>query len=229
MPGPFPGMDPYLEDPKYWKGVHHQIISVCFELLNQTLPPSFAAQIEERIYIQDKISLSYIEVREPFLEIFPVDNPEQIITTIEVLSPTNKTRGDGYEEYRRKQRQLLQSDTHLLEIDLLRDGTHTIAAEERDIRSRFGLSEYRICLHRAAFTSDCEVWPVRLPEQLPTVSVPLTADFPDHPLDLQNVLNLVWERGPFRRTTDYSLEPTPSLNDALARWANDLLIERSFR
>ena len=27
MPSPFPGMDPYLEDPHGWPDVHHEVIS----------------------------------------------------------------------------------------------------------------------------------------------------------------------------------------------------------
>jgi len=44
----------------------------------------------------------------------------QLVTAIEILSPTNK-RGEGRPEYRAKRR-LLLSSTHLIEIDLLRDG-----------------------------------------------------------------------------------------------------------
>ncbi|MGL6095598.1 MAG: DUF4058 family protein, partial [Fimbriiglobus sp.] len=26
MPSPFPGMDPYLEDPAYWSGFHSRLV-----------------------------------------------------------------------------------------------------------------------------------------------------------------------------------------------------------
>jgi len=45
----------------------------------------------------------------------------QLVTAIEVLSPTNK-RGDGRQEYLAKRRRILLSTAHLLEIDLLRQG-----------------------------------------------------------------------------------------------------------
>lgn len=45
----------------------------------------------------------------------------QLVTAIEVLSPTNK-RGDGYKEYLAKRRRILLSSAHLMEIDLLRRG-----------------------------------------------------------------------------------------------------------
>ena len=45
----------------------------------------------------------------------------QLVTAIEVLSPTNK-HGDGRLEYLAKRRRILLSTAHLLEIDLLRQG-----------------------------------------------------------------------------------------------------------
>ena len=55
-----------------------------------------------------------------------------VITAIEVLSPTNETREhDGRALYLQKQEELLHSQTHLIEIDLLRRGEHTGARPGR--------------------------------------------------------------------------------------------------
>ena len=45
----------------------------------------------------------------------------QLVTAIEVLSPTNK-RGEGRGEYLARRRRLFLSTAHLMEIDLLRGG-----------------------------------------------------------------------------------------------------------
>jgi hypothetical protein len=45
----------------------------------------------------------------------------ELVTAIEILSPTNK-RADGLEEYLSKRRHVLLSQAHLVEIDLLRKG-----------------------------------------------------------------------------------------------------------
>jgi len=52
MPSPFPGMDPYLEDPWLWPDAHHELISVCRELLNRHLRPNYVARVEERVYLE---------------------------------------------------------------------------------------------------------------------------------------------------------------------------------
>jgi len=46
----------------------------------------------------------------------------QLVTAIEVLLPANK-RGEVRQEYLPKRGRLLQSSAHLLQIDLLRDGS----------------------------------------------------------------------------------------------------------
>jgi Protein of unknown function (DUF4058) len=50
MPSPFPGMNPYLENPEFWTEVHHLLISVLAETLNPQLLPKYRASVEKRIY-----------------------------------------------------------------------------------------------------------------------------------------------------------------------------------
>lgn len=53
MPSPFPGMDPYLENPALWPDVHHEIISDIRASLTSSLRPRYVARVELRIYISD--------------------------------------------------------------------------------------------------------------------------------------------------------------------------------
>lgn len=43
LPGPFPGMDPYLESPTHRQGVHNKLITHLEEALNAVLPPEHVA------------------------------------------------------------------------------------------------------------------------------------------------------------------------------------------
>lgn len=54
MPSPFPGMDPYLEEPGLWPDVHHELISVMRELLMRHLRPKYHVRVEERVYVSDE-------------------------------------------------------------------------------------------------------------------------------------------------------------------------------
>jgi hypothetical protein len=51
MPSPFPGMDPYLEDPLLWPSVHHLLISHIGMTLNSLIPPGYVAAFGERVYV----------------------------------------------------------------------------------------------------------------------------------------------------------------------------------
>ena len=51
MPSPFPGIDPYLEHPALWPGVHQAFITYASETLNRLLPPAYVASINERLYV----------------------------------------------------------------------------------------------------------------------------------------------------------------------------------
>lgn len=266
MPGPFPGMDPYLETPRFWYGFHNGLIFNIQAILNAELPEGFAANYEERVLIippehsmrpdvlikeslppsspaktggatavvdagaPHGVIIAYPdEIREGFIEIRTADEAERVIAVIEVLSPTNKYAGGvGREEYLRKQRQLLQSATHLMEIDLLRGGEHTVAAPREGLRQR-GKWDYLVCLHRSTQRYHFAYWFNTLRERLPFVRVPLTEDIPDVVLDLQVAFDRAYDAGPYRRLIDYRKEPPIPLNEEEAAWADALLREKGLR
>jgi Protein of unknown function (DUF4058) len=176
------------------------------------------------------LTVEPLEIREPFIEIVSIAQPGRVIATIEILSPHYKASAQqGGELYVRKQNELLRSSAHLLEIDLLRQGQHTIAAP-RHALERFSPWHYMICLHRAGAERRFEVWPVKLQDRLPRIHVPL--DEGDEPVvvDLQSLLDHCYDAGAFSRQVDYRAPvPPPSLNAADAEWVDSLLRERGLR
>jgi hypothetical protein len=54
MPSPFPGMDPYLEDPALWPDVHQALICQIQATLNEKLRPKYFARAELRVYVSDQ-------------------------------------------------------------------------------------------------------------------------------------------------------------------------------
>src|SRR5919202_778764 len=51
MRSPFPGMDPYLEDPAIWPGVHTRLIVWLNDQLAEKVSPNFYVAVEERVYV----------------------------------------------------------------------------------------------------------------------------------------------------------------------------------
>lgn len=70
MRSPFPGMDPYLEDPGGWGGVHDALIAVLREGLNRQLGPDYIADGDTRVYI-----VSPDEQRWVFPDIYVIETP----------------------------------------------------------------------------------------------------------------------------------------------------------
>lgn len=50
MPSPFPGMDPYLEQPELWPEVHSRLIVAIADALAPQLRPKYRVALEKRVY-----------------------------------------------------------------------------------------------------------------------------------------------------------------------------------
>lgn len=163
------------------------------------------------------------EIHEPYVSVISVDE-EQVVAVIEVLSPTNKApESTGREEYVRKQKEILRSPTHLIEIDLLRGGLHTVAVPREAVLSQTNY-EYIVSLRRATVGKNrFEVWPFTVREALPTIRIPLTEGWPDFSLDLQLICREAYRRGRWDKAFDYSRDPEPRLRSEDTQWINDLL------
>ncbi|MEG4282633.1 DUF4058 family protein [Microcoleus sp. A006_D1] len=63
MPSPFPGIDPYLEHPELWPGIHHLLINQIARFLCPQLRPKYLVDVKVRIYEtldDDTLLKSYI-------------------------------------------------------------------------------------------------------------------------------------------------------------------------
>jgi hypothetical protein len=69
MPSPFPGMDPYLEDPAFWPSFHQQFICYWCEAINERLPDDYVALVDERIVIDDPTRHGRPRAHEPDIAI----------------------------------------------------------------------------------------------------------------------------------------------------------------
>jgi len=153
-----------------------------------------------------------------FLEIRSLPD-RRVVTVIEVLSPTNKLPGDGRDQYRQQQRELLLSRTNLVEIDLLRGGAHTVAFRPGSVSP----SEYRVCTYRGALPTGFAVIPFGLRDPLPRIGIPLRSEDPDVVLDLPAAFGRVYDTGAYFALLDYAASPGPSLVSGDAAWAEALL------
>jgi hypothetical protein len=149
------------------------------------------------------------------VEIFDAAS-RQLVTAIEVLSPTNK-RPEGREEYLAKRARVLRSPAHLLEVDLLRDGARVPTLEP------LPPAAYFVFLSRAEKRPVMDVWPVRLSDRLPAVPVPLLEGDPDVLLDLQQCFTNVYDLLAYDLVVDYTQAAPGTLSRDEAAWVEETL------
>ncbi len=167
-------------------------------------------------------SVSFVEIRDS-------RSGHEVVTLIEILSPANKTAGPDHDSYLRKRKEILASTTSLIEIDLLRAGRRDFFGEEVHQRM-YELApsvDYIVVLQRAwqrVGSMVYQLFPIRLPEILPVVAVPLRQSEVEATLDLQYAFQQTYDRGPYQRgAVDYDLPPEPPLTEDLVAWAQQYL------
>ena len=129
--------------------------------------------------------------------------------------------GEGQEQYRRKQQELLHAGVNLAEIDLLRVGDWVVAMPW-DALEPDTCTPYRVVVRRGRQRFQAEYYPIDLTDRLPTIKVPLRPTDSDVPLELQALLDQCYENGGYD-DIDYAAEPEPPLPPVAARWAAQLL------
>lgn len=215
MPSPFPGMNPYLQQSSVWTDFHNRFIATLSEFIAARVAPAYYVRIEEQLYVHEwpspfaraDVSVSERSKSEPrggggattlsapleltdpvptvdheripYLEVVSRDD-RRVVTVIELLSPTNKYAGADRSA-------LLNRAIHYLEVDLLRGGPRMPIRELPDC-------DYYVYLSRFHRRPQVEFWPLRLRDQLPLVPVPLLPDDEDARVDLQDLLNTVYDR-----------------------------------
>ncbi len=155
----------------------------------------------------DEERLSFVEIRDR--------QDRQLVTVIELLSPSNKYAGPDREQYLAKRRQLLHSRAHLIEIDLLRGGPRLPLDDLPDC-------DYCVTVSRMEERPRVGVWPLRLRDRLPVIPVPLRAPDPDARLDLQELLHRVHDGAGYANYICTGT-PQPRLHPADEAWARQFL------
>jgi hypothetical protein len=150
----------------------------------------------------------------------------RLVSVIEVLSPSNKS-DSGQAAYRRRQRAYLSGKVNLIQIDLLRKGEWVLSLPLSELPES-ARAPYIVCVHRAGFPDQREVYSLRLRERLPAIRIPLRFSDADIALDLQIIVDQVFERGRYWML-DYGRTPEPSLTADDQLWADKLLRQSGLR
>jgi hypothetical protein len=241
-------MDPYLEDPARWSGVHSRLINTISDELADRVSPHFFVDIESRVHI---LAPDEIMLRAIVPDVYVVQGAESQQSAASADAITAPTVIEPLYEQEIRERYLVIRDRSSREVvttlevlspfnkasstsgreaflskrqAVMQAATHWIEidllrAGERPAELA-GQSDYYALLRRGVAQAPYEVWFFDLRDRLPTIAVPLRGEFADVPLDLQAMLEHVYARGHYAESLDYAQPvPAPRLTPATAAWA----------
>lgn len=168
-----------------------------------------------KVPLTDVIRRGYLQVKETA--------SDDVVTVIEVLSPTNKRPGKNRRQYEKKRQAVLDSSTHLVEIDLLRryppmplDGAGTT-------------DHYRILVSRSEERPQADLYLFSVRDPIPTFALPLRSGDEEPDVDLNTALRELYERAGYDLSTDYTQDLVPPLEGDDAAWIAERLERAGLR
>lgn len=168
-----------------------------------------SAPADVHLPAHDVEQLAFVEIRDR--------RARELITVIEVLSPSNKQSGSSRDQYLATRQALLDIRANLVEIDLLRGGKPIPRLEgtDRDYA-------YSVLVSRVQDRPRAGFWPMHLRERLPIIPIPLRNPDDDARLDLQEILNHVYDTSGYEDYI-YSGLPDPPLEGEDRDWVASLI------
>jgi hypothetical protein len=180
-----------------------------------TEPAEAAESVQMRAFVAEKFE-------ETFVEIYAERDERILVTSIEVLSPSNKRRNtEGWQEYERKRQAMLLGRANFVEVDLLRGG------DKMPMLDPWPNSPYTLLVCRQIRAPYCRGWPAHFRTRLPVIPVPLIHPDPDLRLDLQPLLDGIYALGRYDQRIDYTRPLTPALSKDDDAWMQEELKNRA--
>jgi len=164
---------------------------------------------------------------ESYIEVIDVKSGHRVVTTIEILSPSNKRPGEGQRLYLQKRQDMTRGGVNTVEIDLLRAGERLLPIDPERVPTTHR-SAYQAWIWRASDPHRLAIFRVSLRERLPVIPIPLRPTDADVTVDLQALLDQCYRNGGYD-DINYRVAPFPPLAADDAAWADALLREQELR
>ena len=154
------------------------------------------------------------EVRQSYIEVKDAATKE-VVTVIELLSPANKV-GESRQKYLGKRQQILESVTHLVEIDLLRGGS------AMPVYNNKKSSHYRILVSRGDTRPTADLYAFNVGDRIPSFPLPLLVSDAEPILDLQLLVSQLYDQLAYDYFINYNTSPpSPWSFDDVKSWVGD--------
>ena len=253
MPSPFPGMNPYLEQPDAWHDFHERFCPAAAEAISIQVRPKYIVKLDEHIYLHE---LSGEERRFIGRADFAISaapgGTEAAVPGTSLAAMAYGSLALAVDEERLSfieiQDRLTREVVTVVELlspsnkDSGADRSQYLGKRDRVIESAAHFVEidllrgtrlpikdlpecdYYVMVSRTEIRPKVELWPFRLRDPLPSIPIPLRGSDPDAVLDLKAVLDRVYDAAGYEDYI-YSGWPVPPLSPEDQRWAAGRLSE----
>ncbi len=163
-----------------------------------------------RVRMPREVSVSWLRV-----ETVP---ERELVTIVEVLSPTNKRPGEGRRRYIRKREAIVAELVNLVEIDLLRRW------EPMPLETPPPASDYRILVCRSLESPGAWLYPFMVQQRIPKFTLPLRSDdeAPAPEVDLGPIINALHHTARYGRVARYNVPPPePAFAPEVQQWVEE--------
>jgi hypothetical protein len=212
-------MNPWLEHDDAWHDFHHTLVVNASHMLVPQVRPRYIIRLgctyyRERIRIPHSDEFHEDLQKTLCLEIRHLPDRE-LVTVVEFLDRLNKAPVENRDQYLKRRKEILEGNTHLIEIDLLRGGQRLPMKNDH-------YCDYCVLMSHRQHRPSVFYWPIRLRERLPIVPIPMREPDADVELDLQMLLHRVYDSGCYDDYI-YDTPPDPPLAADDAEWAKQFL------
>ena len=258
---PFPGMNPYLENPDLWPDFHNRLTAAMADELGPQLPDRYRIALQRRVEVEEpfgapsELNLMIpdamvtsestavppaggeraaavaappdeavaVRVRMPrevsvlWLRVETVPERE-LVTVVEVLSPTNKRPGEGRRRYIRKREAIVAGLVNLVEIDLLRRW------EPMPLETSPPAGDYRILVCRSLESPGALLYPFMVRQHIPKFTLPLRSEDEAYApeVDLGAIVDRLHHTARYNLEIRYdALPPEPAFEAAVQEWVEE--------
>jgi hypothetical protein len=246
MKCPFPGMDPWLEQPSLWPDVHNRLVAAVSDALTPLVAPRYYVALERRTYLLQPDDL--VLVGRPDVAVVsrsprrPAAPKDEVVGVLDVEVRLSDEVGENYLEIRDVETESLVTVLELLSPgnklhakgreDYERKRSYILdslsslveidllrAGEPMPVSPRPPPSDYRMLVSRGWMRPKGRLYTFGLRDPIPALPIPLAKGEDEPELRLNEVLHALYERARFDLRLHYERPPAPPLADEDAEWA----------
>jgi hypothetical protein len=250
-------MDPYLEHPMLWPGVHNGLIAALQLSLAPRLRPRYYVALEERVYVTEPDQRTFIG--RPDLAVVghteaesagqPASTEASVLT---VRVPMPDEVRETYLEVRETGTEYVITVVEILSptnkrpgrgrriyedkrLDVLATRPHLVeidlirAGEPMPIMGNDRASDYRILVSRGDCRPNATLYTFGVCQSIPLFPLPLKPGDQEPIVDIGRLLHDLYDQASYDLRMAYTGAPDPPLPAAKALWADQLLRHKGLR